>query len=180
MKDWVLIVVIAMPTISSILSAFIIAYTKKRAENIATKKDIENITDKIENVKFSYSKELEEFKSRIIKKHELEIIITETKVSIYKDLVFLKSLLLKRSNNIGNEIELNDSIFSLIIEISININSNSLLTENIISKSLQLTNEQNKIIQYIDGLRISGKEKYSFSFVKIIKIVEELQSEILK
>lgn len=48
------------------------SYAKKKGENLATKEDIDSITNKIESVKLEYQKELKAFERSVINKLELE------------------------------------------------------------------------------------------------------------
>ena len=46
----------------SVLITYFISYFKEKAKNLATKEDIQEITEKIESIKHDYNKQLEEFK----------------------------------------------------------------------------------------------------------------------
>ncbi len=50
------------------------AYLKEKSKNLATKEDIEEITNKVESIKHDYNRQLEEFKQELLIKHKAEII----------------------------------------------------------------------------------------------------------
>jgi len=172
------IILIVSQAILAAVSGFMISYTKKRGENMATKHDIKSITDKIEEIKLEYSKKLEEYKSELTRKYEIEKIMIEIKSDTFKNLQTLKSSIIKRKNNIGSEKELMDTIFSLIIEISIKVGSVSLFSQSVKDLVNKLTDEHNKIVKYLLDLRASGEKKYTINFDPIDKIVDDLQREI--
>lgn len=49
----------------SAIGAFLGSYLRKKAENVATKEDIENITEKIEKIRSQYSEQLEAVKASL-------------------------------------------------------------------------------------------------------------------
>lgn len=59
------IILIVVLIISFVLKDFFPSYTREKGKNIATKEDIELITEKIESVKVEYAKSLELAKARI-------------------------------------------------------------------------------------------------------------------
>lgn len=174
------IVLIVSQVILAIISGFVFSYAKKRGENMATKHDIKSITDKIEEIKLEYSKKLEEYKTELTKKYEIEKIMIDVKSEIFKKLLSLKSSIIKRKNNIGSEKELMDTIFTLIIEISIQVGSMSLFDQKVKNLVIQLTDEHNKIVKYVKDLIASGETKYIMDFNPIDKIIDQLQAEIIK
>lgn len=174
------IILIISQVVLALFSGFVFSYTKKRGENIATKHDIKSITDKIEEIKLEYSKKLEEYKSELIKKYEIEKILIESKIDIFKKLQTLKSLIIKRKNNIGPEKDLMDGIFNLIIELLIQLGSISFFNQNVKDLSVKLSKEYNNIVKYIEDLRASGGTKYTMNFDPIDKIIDFLQIEIIK
>lgn len=50
------------------------SYLKEKSKNLATKEDIEEITNKVESIKHDYNRQLEEFKQELLIKHKAEII----------------------------------------------------------------------------------------------------------
>lgn len=57
--------VVFLVIVAPLLLKFITSYTSKKGKNLATKQDIENITKKIEGVKFEYASSLEDIKSSL-------------------------------------------------------------------------------------------------------------------
>ena len=64
--SWYFIVII----VGSIVGAFLGSFFKKKGENLATKSDIDKITDKVENIKLQYSQDLEKFKHSLVQEIE--------------------------------------------------------------------------------------------------------------
>jgi hypothetical protein len=174
------IILIVSEILLAIFAGFVLSYAKKRGENIATKHDIKSITDKIEEIKLEYSKKLEEYKSELTRKYEIEKIMIDNKTEIFRKLQQLKSAIIKRKNNIGPESELMETIFGLIIEISIQIGSISIFNQSIKDLAVKLTEENNKIVSYIFDLRAKGETKYTWNFDPIDGIIDSLQNEIIK
>ena len=85
-----------METISVILSIinflifigilFLSSYFKKKGENLATKEDISEITDKVENVKTSYATSLEKFKSELTKQLYIHNLQYDSEYKIYLEI----------------------------------------------------------------------------------------------
>ncbi|MFA7444813.1 MAG: hypothetical protein WCY89_02620 [Flavobacteriaceae bacterium] len=159
---------------------FFKSYFTEKGKNLATKEDISDITTKIENIKLLNSKELEEFKVTIINKIELSKAIIESKTSVYKELVQLKSLLLMRSNNLGDEKEQIPAIFELIDRVLLKINSDASFSEEIKNKSIALQIERNSFMGQIEILRNRGATRYSISLDSLLSIIDSLQVEVLK
>lgn len=174
------IILIVSQAILAIFTAVVISYAKKRGENMATKHDIKSITDKIEEIKLEYSMKLEEYKSELTRKYEIEKIMIDNKSDIFKKLQRLKTSIIKRKNNIGSEKELMEAIFSLIIEISIQVGSISLFDKSVKDLVINLTEENNKIVKYVDDLKATGQTKYTMNFDPIDNIIDRLQLEIVK
>lgn len=60
-------IIIIIIGIGLLLKHFLPSYVDEKAKNLATKEDIEDITDKIEKVKFNYSQEIEKLKTDLNK-----------------------------------------------------------------------------------------------------------------
>lgn len=50
------------------------AYLKEKSKNLATKEDIEEITNKVESIKHNYNKQLEEFKQEQLIRYKSEVV----------------------------------------------------------------------------------------------------------
>ncbi|MFY4862381.1 hypothetical protein ACOTWK_05850 [Aliarcobacter butzleri] len=58
----------------SVLIAYFISYFKEKGKNLATKEDIEEITNKLESIKHDYNKQLEEFKQEQLIRYKAEVV----------------------------------------------------------------------------------------------------------
>lgn len=59
---WTYLLFVLLP----FLGAFFGSYSKAKGKNLATKEDVEEITEKIESIKTSHTKEIEKFKSEVL------------------------------------------------------------------------------------------------------------------
>jgi len=66
---WLYILILAI----SATGAFLGSYLKKKAENVATKEDIEEITQKIEDIRSQYNKQLELHKASLQLSNQLKL-----------------------------------------------------------------------------------------------------------
>lgn len=57
------LLLVSVVLVSLFMKSFLPRYFEKKAENLATKEDIEVITDKVENIKYTYLVEVERLKS---------------------------------------------------------------------------------------------------------------------
>lgn len=65
---WIYVLALLLPFVGSFLGS----YARKKGENVATKEDVEEITQRIESVKTSHTKEIEQFRSDVLKQKERE------------------------------------------------------------------------------------------------------------
>ena len=73
-------------TCGGIKQSYLGAYLKRKGENIATKEDIENITDQVESVRLQYSSQLASIKAEIGSKLHIHQVRYENEYAILTDL----------------------------------------------------------------------------------------------
>jgi len=78
---WFFILVILL----SAIGAFLGSYFRKKAENVATKEDIENITDKIEKVRSQYSEQLETVKASLQLSNQLKLAALDKRLEKHQE-----------------------------------------------------------------------------------------------
>jgi uncharacterized membrane-anchored protein YhcB (DUF1043 family) len=71
MENYVWLKYILALLIGLFVGQFFPSYLRKKAENIATKEDVKNITDNIESVKNTYVKQIENFRSELSKHSDM-------------------------------------------------------------------------------------------------------------
>jgi hypothetical protein len=76
---------IAIPIIS-IGGALLVSYFTEKGKNLATKEDIEHITDKVEAVKSQYAGELEKLRSELASKTHFSKVRYEREVSVFDEI----------------------------------------------------------------------------------------------
>jgi hypothetical protein len=69
------------------LVQYIIAFFKKKGENLATKQDIKGITDSIKSVESKYNSSLEAFKMELLNEHEFSKSLFEICNNLDKELI---------------------------------------------------------------------------------------------
>ena len=69
----------------SAIGAFLGSYFRKKAENAATKEDIENITDKIEKVRSQYSEQLETVKASLQLSNQLKLAALDKRLQKHQE-----------------------------------------------------------------------------------------------
>ncbi len=80
--DWRIYVLII---VFSATGGFLGAYLKKKAENLATKEDIEDITQKIENIRTEYSKQLELHKASLQLSNQLKLAAIDKRLEKHQE-----------------------------------------------------------------------------------------------
>lgn len=159
---------------------YIITYVKKRSEINATKKDIELLTEKVESVKLDYLKKIEEYKNELTIKYELEKILVNSKVEAYQIATSLKIAILKRVNNMGNEMELNEQLFQKIPDLLIYLDSQVRLHNDFKVEMSELQSNYHDIVRYIEQIKVAGAKNYSINFDKIIGTIDKIQTKLLE
>ena len=98
----------ALIIVCSAIGGFFGAYLKKKAENLATKEDIENITKKIEEIRSEYSKQLELHKASLQLSNQLKLAALDKRLDKHQEAFTLwRNLLfsLRDEDKIGTAIE---------------------------------------------------------------------------
>ena len=83
--QYILIILISL-IVGFMLRSYLPAYFKEKGKNLATKEDIEDITDKIEHIRSDYSSSLEMFKSELNKQLQIHRISFEKEFDILSEL----------------------------------------------------------------------------------------------
>ncbi len=78
---WVYILIIVFSATGGLLGA----YLKKKAENLATKEDIEAITKKVEDVRSEYSKQLELHKATLQLSNQLKLAALDKRLEKHQE-----------------------------------------------------------------------------------------------
>ncbi len=78
---WFFLIILLIPAVS----AFVGAYLQKKGENIATKEDVENITDKIEKIRSQYNEQLEALKASLHLSNQLKLAALETRLQKHQE-----------------------------------------------------------------------------------------------
>ncbi len=66
-------------------AAYLASYLRQKGKDLATREDIQEITDKIESVKIEYAKELEGLKSQLNAKFHAQTVRLEKEFTVYED-----------------------------------------------------------------------------------------------
>jgi hypothetical protein len=78
---WIYVLIIAF----SAIGGFIGAYLKKKGENLATKEDIEIITEKIEKIRSQYSEQLETVKASLQLSNQLKLAALDKRLQKHQE-----------------------------------------------------------------------------------------------
>lgn len=78
---WFYLIILLGPAIG----AFFGSYLRKKAENFATKEDIESITDKIEKVRSQYNEQLEAVKASLQLSNQLKLAALDTRLHKHQE-----------------------------------------------------------------------------------------------
>ena len=101
---WIYVLIIAF----SAIGGFLGAYLKKKAENLATKEDIEDITKKIEDIRSQYSKQLELHKASLQLSNQLKLAALDKRLEKHQEAFTLWRRLLfslRDEDKIGSAID---------------------------------------------------------------------------
>jgi len=78
------IILLGLGALALFARNYLPSYTKEKGKNLATREDIEEITDKIESVKTEYAKELEGLKSQLNAKFHAQTVRFEKEFHVYE------------------------------------------------------------------------------------------------
>jgi len=159
---------------------FIKSYSAEKGKNIATKEDIKDITDKIESVKLDYLKLFEDYKKYLNFKNELEKTLINPKFKeIYKLVTSTKEIIFRRQNNLAGE-DVMEQLFNNIREILTAIPAQIQLKDKLNEELIALMNWNNEFVLYVDELKRRGETRYEMKCESIMKIMDDMQSKIMR
>lgn len=159
----------------------VLEYMRVKGQNLATKSDIDSLTSKVEAIKFNYLKKIENYKSVLNAKQEVEKTFINSKIEIYNLTTTIISMIITRVNNRGDERKLMEEIlWNKIPELLIRINSHARLKKDLQKESLELQLNYNRIVDYINRLlKEQNDGKYGIEFKEILQILEKIQNKLL-
>jgi hypothetical protein len=166
--------------IIGILWIFLKSYYSEKGKNLATKEDIKEITDKIESVKLSYVKILEDYKHDLSLKNDLEKrLINSVLTDIYKLVTSSKEQIFKRQNKLLGE-ESDNQLFGNINQIITMISIQIQLKEKLKDELVSLLKWNNEFYLYVEKLKRTGETRYILNFDTIMNILDDIQIKIFK
>ncbi len=155
------------------------SYMKEKGKNLATKEDIQEITDKMESVKIEYLRQMEDYKKEINLKYEIESFLIDSKKEAYMKAQDIKLEILKRKHIVLKNGEDNMvNILNKVPELMFFIESHTRLKESTINLVKRLKEEHIKFLVEIDRLTKIGATKYTFNIDELEKIIEGIQKKI--
>ncbi|MDD2982798.1 MAG: hypothetical protein PHQ74_05370 [Crocinitomicaceae bacterium] len=159
---------------------FIKSYYTEKGKNLATKEDIKDITDKIESVKLDYLKLFEDYKKDLNLKNELEKTLINPKFTdVYRLVTSTKEIIFKRQNKLAGE-EIMEQLFNNIREIITIIPAQVQLKDKLNEEVNALADWNNEFVLYVDELKRNGKTQYEMNCESIMKIMDDMQTKIMK
>ncbi|MCF8356053.1 MAG: hypothetical protein K9H48_16500 [Melioribacteraceae bacterium] len=164
---WVYII---LSVVIGIAGTYIFEYFKQKGKNLATKSDIKVLTEKVEDVKSEYVKQIEKFKGT-------QKIIDQNKEDLYKRVVELNGLLLKAGSD--PQFNMYEKLFETTRNILFIINSNYIF-DNIKNEAISIEADYNSWLQSIEDAKRSNSIKFTFSTKRTQKSLKNIQEVILK
>ncbi|MGB3343709.1 MAG: hypothetical protein WBA61_07340 [Aequorivita sp.] len=160
---------ILFSTVVGVVLAFIITYFRKKADNLATKQDIQQITDKIEAVKTEYSKQLEKFKGgQQLKSKRIEI--------LYNLLIDLRKLSIEVSNISSPDKK--PEFIKKTQELLTFMHSETLFAEKFKDEISLMVKEYNSWISEIERAKLENRSQYHITIVNVTNCLNELQIKL--
>lgn len=157
-----------LSAVVAVISAFLVAYFKKRGENYATKKDIEQITEAIENVKKEHAKQMEVFKGgQAIKNERLKL--------LYESTVELKGVFFRCFIDSNHQHE----FIEKCVDLMIHIQKESIFSTYLNSEYIIIETEYNNWIQIIEKAKATGQKTYTIELNSAKNAISEIQNKIL-
>lgn len=164
-----------------IILAFALYYLKGRAENMATKDDIGDITRRIEGAKLEYSKQIEEYKHEMIKKYEYDKVLIDIKIDIFRSIISIKKKLILAKNELrDNYPNLNTEIYEEMQNVMIHVASIANLEPEILSLNNALNNEYNKFTSHLMQIKSQGGNSFSYDSKVFESILDRLQFALVR
>lgn len=157
-------------------------YLKGRASNLATKEDIGDITRRIEDAKLEYSKQIEAYKHEMIRKYEIDKVLIDIKIDIFRSLISLKKKLILSRNELGKSnpnlmIEIYEGMQGIMIQLASIAN----LDQEIVSLNHQLNDEYNKLTGFLLDVQRSGGSTFTYNDSgEFERILNDLQLALIR
>jgi len=156
-------------------------YMKSRAENLATKQDIGDITRRIEEAKLEYSMQLEAYKHEMIKKYEYDKVLIDIKIDIFRSLISLKKKLILSKNELGAKYpNLIPEMYEEMQNIMIQVDSIANIDQEIVTLNHQLNSEYNKFTSHLLDIQSKGGSKFTYDFGEFERILNALQLALMR
>jgi hypothetical protein len=168
-KTAILVISNIITAILALVGAYFISYLTTKGKNKAMKSDIENLTNKIEEVKTKHIKEIEVFKGN-------QELIRSKKEELYSKIEELKILMFKAKNDAS--FSLYDYFFNVTKEILILIGSNAIFKG--FSEEQQLIeNDYNSWVKSIEDCRTRNESKWTINFDVTFKAIGAIQEKLM-
>jgi hypothetical protein len=168
-KASVLIISNIFTAIIALTGAYLISYLTTKGKNKAMKSDIEILTNKIEEVKIRFVKEIEIFKGN-------QELISSKKKELYSKIEKLKLLMIEAKNDTSFnrfEIFLNETREILKL-----IGSNAIFKD-FRKESQLIEDDYNSWIKKINDTRSKNESKFSFNFDVTFNTLDILQEKLM-
>jgi hypothetical protein len=168
-KTAILITSNIITAIIALAGAYFISYLTTKGKNKAMKSDIEKLTDKIEEVKTKYIKEIEVFKGN-------QELISPKKKELYSKIEKLKFLMIEAKNDASfNRFE---DFFNETKDILKLIGSNAIFKD--LRKEQQLIeNDYNSWVKNIEDARSRNESKFTFNFDVTFNTLDTIQEKLM-
>jgi hypothetical protein len=148
-------------------------YFEKKAENLATKEDIQEITRLTEQSKTEFTKQIEEYKKELDLKYKFADLTKDYKIQLFRETIIIRENLIKWSSNQLTP-DLMKETLHLINQIIIALNSNATIYQQYSTHFENIKREYNSLIKAINDNQIK------FNPTKLQDEFCKLQDELLK
>ena len=157
----------------SLIVTLIVEYFKTRAKNLATKHDIEILTQKVEDVKIQYAKQMEIFKSNYqLKSLKIKEMYDNTE-NLYQLIIMFNNPKSKEGQSINLE-----EMLLLMQSICITIASSSVF-ENLISEGQLIENQHNYFIDKLKRLKANKDKQINIDTIEVRRIIKLIQKKLI-
>jgi hypothetical protein len=153
---------------------FVKKYFEKKAENLATKEDIQEITRLTELSKIEFTKQIEEYKKELDLRYEFADLTKEFKIKIFQETVIVRKNLLKWSSKQLTPDLMLETV-KLINEIIIDLNSNVVLYKQYSENTENIRREHKLLIE-----AIQNDKQTPFDPTRLQTEFTKLQDELIK
>ncbi len=168
-KTAILIISNIITAVFALAGAYFISYLTTKGKNKAMKSDIEKLTNKIEEVKTRYIKEIEVFKGN-------QELISPKKKELYSKIEKLKNLMIEAKNDTSfNKF---DDFFNKTKDILKLIGSNAIFKD--LGKESQLIeNDYNSWVKSIEETRGRNESRFTFNFDVTFNTLDTIQEKLM-